>query len=159
MEQQDPCHSFNSLPLVSPSLSEASKLTVPLPHPSTGQEDPLRLTWSSPPNQTLTDTLHGLRNEFLEFKNEARRQISTLQEKANESCRKLSTLEEKVLQIDSQVVLFADTIHLRCMLDVWIHANGFEAASGSRTSWLNQNKKRLSNISGIPERDLEDFLE
>jgi len=162
--EEEALSSFNGLSLISPSPSEAQLVALP-----TGLEDTLQLTWSAPPNQELSDTLRFLQNEISDLRNkilnlecEARissQKISTLQDDARISSQKTSKLEDGVLHINSQVIPLADAVHLRCMLDTWIHENGFGPGSGSRTSWLRGDKTRLSKISRIPEPDLEDFFE
>lgn len=127
--ENDALSSFKGISLVSPSPSEASLVTLP-----TGLEDPLQLTWALPPDEDVKDTLRMLRKEMMDLKND-------------------------MTELRSRVLPLADAIHLRCMLDAWIHENGFGAASGSRPVWLSNNKTRLSKIAGIPEKELEGFLE
>lgn len=156
--EQDTLRPFKGLSLVSPSPPEAAQAIVTLPT----DVDPLQLTWSAPPNYELMDAVHALRKELLDLKGEVlglKGEVSDLKHESGTKSQQLSKLEAEVTQTRSDVVPLADAIHLRCLMDVWLHENGFGASSGSRKSWISNNKKYLSTISGIPEGALEGFFE
>ena len=118
-----------------------------LPHSPAVQEHSQQLTRSLPPDQGVMDLARSLQ-----------KRVSSLEDKSAEIRSRTAKIESQLAEIQSLVMPLADAIHLRCVLDVWIHEKGFRAASGSLKTWLAKNRKRLSNASEIPEGDLEDFI-
>lgn len=155
MEQQDSLCPFSALSLVSPSPFEALE-TLPT------DLDLLHLTWSLPPNYEFMNAVHTVRKELSELKGK----VSVLEGESRTNSEQISTLEGKVSELEAEVtqthldvVPLADTIHLRCMMDVWVHENGLGPSSGSRTSRIFKNKTRLSRLMQMPEGELEGFFE
>ena len=159
MEQEDPLCAFGRLSLVSTSPSEAPKPIVVLPRSPTGQpDDPLQLTWSLPPDQRVLQLLQTLSRRVSHLEGEDKikaRKINNLEDEDKIKARKISDLEDNM----AQVLPLADAIHLRCLMDVWLHEQGFGPGSGPRKTWMSLNKTKLSIESDIPEEDLEDFFE
>ncbi|EDR10346.1 uncharacterized protein LACBIDRAFT_325308 [Laccaria bicolor S238N-H82] len=150
MEEEQPrLRALDGLTLVSPSPSEAQNLIIAPPHPS------LQLTWSLPPNMQLFEEL-SKRVSNLEKEDKIKAEkISNLEIEDGVKARQISSLQDHVADIKP----LADAIHLRGLLDAWLREQGFGTGSGPRKAWIHNNKTRLSVASGIPEADLEDFLE
>jgi hypothetical protein len=141
MEQEAPLNAFDGLSLVSPPPSEALEPIAVLPG---SQPDSLHMTWSLPPDRQAGQLLQTLLDR-----------LSNLEDKSQATDQKISNLEESL----AQTLPLSDAIHLQSLLDVWLHENGYGVTSGSRKTWIENNKIRLATVSGIPVGDLEDFLE
>lgn len=180
MEEQVPLHAVDAsgLSLVSPSPSEALKPIVAPPHSPTGQPY-LQLTWFLPPDQLamqaqlleslsrrvskledrdkiLAQEISNLENNIAVIKplGSLSRRLSKLEDRDKIMAQEISNLENNIADIKPLV----DTVHLRCLLDVWLLEQGFGPGHGPQKAWIKKNKTRLSNESGIPIADLEDFF-
>jgi hypothetical protein len=58
--------------------------------------------------------------------------------------------------INDALLPMADSLAIRCLLDVFLHQQGYsQQLHGSRRDWVEDNKTKIFEATGIPEGDIE----